>query len=251
MFICGVKAMETIPYRNSKLHIKTLPKGTLMFRLVKKPEDDLRGPALPDGTRCIVPNWHVFFYPNPFIGKISLGIWTAKLKKISVYVLTRDVKVVWLLNPSKFTRNTKNTRRTFLKRCNKVPRGCLPRDMDWYNPCFSDTIIKKYPDVVGMMAIAPPDAERAREGINRLTRKARKYFHEAKDAAGSSSPPELILHPLSTVSSKDVIVKPDDKLENNFEMIKQFKCNDTDVLIKFMEKHAVFNPETFFYTYKE
>jgi hypothetical protein len=94
--------------------------------------------------------------------------------------------------------------------------------MDWYNPCFSDTIIKKYPDVVGMMAIAPPDAERAREGLKRLTRKVRKYFHEASDFANSYSPPELILHPLRKVSSKDVIVKPDDKLENNFQMIKIF-----------------------------
>ena len=246
-----MKVMETIPYRNTKLHVRTLPKGTLMFRLVKKHEDDLRGPLLPDGTRCIVSNWHVFFYPNPFIGKISLGIWTAYLKKVSVYILTRDVKVVWLLNPSKFTRNTKNTRRTFLKRCNKVPKGCLPKDMEWYNPCFSDTIIKKYPDVVGMMAISPPDAERAREGMKKLTRKARRYFYNATDAAGTSSPPELILHPLASVSPKDVIVKPNDKLENNFKLIKQFKCNDDNTLTNFMERHAVFNPDTFFYNYKE
>ena len=246
-----MKVMETIPYRSSKIEIKTVPKGTLMFRLVKKPEDDLRGPLLADGTRCIIPNWHVFFYPNPFIGKIALGIWTAKLQNVYAYVLTQDVKVVWLLNPSKYTRNTKNTRRTFLTRCNRIPKGCLPRPLNWYNPCFSETIIKKYPDVVGMMAIAAPDAERARHGLRRITRKAHKYFHNAIDSAGSSSPPELILHPLKTVSSKDVIIKPEDKLENNFKVIKRFKVNDTHTLIKFMEEHAVYNPDTFFYTYKE
>ena len=222
-----------------------------MFRLVKKPEDDLRGPLLPDGTRCIIPNWHVFFYPNPFIGKIALGIWTSKLENIYAYILTRDVKVVWLLNPSKYTRNTKNTRRTFLKRCIKVPQGCLPKKLDWYNPCFSDTIIKKFPDVVGMMAIAPPDAERTSQGLKRVTRRVSKYFHNAIDYSGSSSPPELILHPLKTVSSKDVIVQPNDILENNFKVLKKFKVRDTASLLNFMENHAVYNPDTFFYTYKE
>jgi hypothetical protein len=246
-----MKVMETIPYRNSKIHIKTIPKGTLMFRMVKKPIDDVRGPLLPDGTRCIIPNWHVFFYPNPFIGKVALGIWTAKLENIYAYILTRDIKVVWLLSPSKYTRNTKNTARTFLKRCIKVPKGCLPRKLDWYNPCFSDTIIKNFPDVVGMMAIAAPDAERAKQGQKRLTRRVCKHFHNATDSAGSSSPPELILHPLKTVSPKDVIVQPDDVLENNFKVIKRFKCRNTNELLKFMETHAVYNPDTFFYTYKE
>ena len=65
--------MEEIPYRNTKLLVKTIPKGTVLFRLVsKKNNDELRGIPLSDGTRCISPNHNIFFYPNPFLAKEAL-----------------------------------------------------------------------------------------------------------------------------------------------------------------------------------
>ena len=57
--------MEEIPYRNTKILIQTIPKGTLIFRAAEAVENDLRGVPLGDGTRCIIPNFNVFFYPNP------------------------------------------------------------------------------------------------------------------------------------------------------------------------------------------
>lgn len=243
--------METIPYRNTKLHVQTFPKGTLLFRLVKRPLDDLRGVEREDGTRCLTPNYNVYFYPNPFAGKLALDKWLAEYKTVTVYVLTKDVKVLWLLKPSKYTRTTKNTRRNFIKRCSAVPLGCLPRKGESYNPCLSDTIISKYPDIVGIVALAPNDARRIREKLPRATRKVRSYFKNATDDMKIESVPELILHPLATRPAKDVIVSEGDKLENNYKQLKTIPVDSVEKLTNFMDKHAIYNPDTFFYTYKE
>jgi hypothetical protein len=203
--------METILYRRRKLEVKTIPKGTVLFRLVKHSDDDVRGVPLADGTRCITPNQNVFFYPNPFVGKLALGIWIREFKKVTVYKLTRDVKVLWLLTPSKNTRMDKNTKRNFLKRCSKVPQGCLPKPRANYDACLSDTIIKKYPDIVGMVDISVNDAGRLKENLKRnTTRRIRKYMKPAKDATGTESVPELVLHPLSQRPQKDMIVREGD-----------------------------------------
>jgi hypothetical protein len=243
--------METIPYRNTKLHVRTFPKGTLLFRLVKQPKDDLRGVLLEDGTRCITPNYNVYFYPNPFAGKMALDKWLAKYKTVRIYVLTKDIKVLWLLNPSKYTRTTKNTRRNFIKRCSLVPKGCLPRQGESYNPCLSDTMISKYPEIVGIVALAPNDSRRIRERLPGATRKIRSYFRSAKDSMNIESVPELILHPLTTRPAKDVIVSESDVLQNNYKQLKSIQVESIEKLTSFMDKHATYNPDTFFYTYKE
>jgi len=245
-----MKVMETIPYRRTKLHIRTIPKGTLLFRIVKRPIDDLRGVKLEDGTRCLTPNYSVYFYPNPWAGKMALDLWVTTEKTVKVYMLTKDIKILWLLKPSKYSRIAKNTRRIFVKQCSKVPQGCLPKKGVGYNPCFSETMIKKYPDVVGYAAIAPNDARRLNEKL-RETRKLHKYFREAEDEFGSHSVPEIALHPLTSRPSKDVITKDSDVLENNYKLIKVLPANEWDVLTKYMDDHAVYNPDTFFYTYKE
>ena len=144
--------MEEIPYRNTKLLVKELPKGTLLFRLVKKKnEDELRGVPIGENLRCISPNHNVFFYPNPFLAKDALEMWSKSSKNMNVYILEHPVKVLWLLNPSKYTRVTKNTKRNFIKKCTLVKPGCVPLKPTGmhsrFNPCVSDTMIKKYPEI--------------------------------------------------------------------------------------------------------
>lgn len=244
---------ETLPYRRSKLHVKTIPKGTLLFRLVKKPEDDLRGPLLPNGKRCLTPHYHAFFYPNPFMGKHSIDLWAASFKKILVYRTIKDVKVLSLLLPSKYNRRHKNTKRTFIKKCKQVDKGCLPRKLVGYNPCLSETLVKKHPDIVGIMSIAKSDADRLHENIKRgkTQRRTLKYYHDAEDSEGNKAPPELALHPMASRPSKDVITESEDEIVNNYELIKTMNTDDTDKLVGFMEKHAKYNPETYYYDYKE
>lgn len=238
--------------------VKTIPKGTLLFRLTKFPKDDLRGVLKEDGTRCILPNHNVFFYPNPFIGKHALSkfIKAKDYPYTTVYVLKRDVKVYWLLDPSKYSRVDKNRKRFFMKRCSTTRKGCVDKKIIQglhapYNPCLSDTVIKKYPDIVGMMAIARGDALRVNEALKNKTVRHKKYFKFADDSAGSHSIPELILHPLTKRNEKPLIVKPGDTLDTNYKQLATFETEQEGKLAGFLERHAVYDPETFFYTYKE
>lgn len=244
--------MDTIPYRNTKLHIKTIPKGTLLFRLVKDPINDVRGVPLEDGTRCITPNQNVFFHPNPFMGKLSLAVESKSYSKIRVYLTTKDLKVIALLVPSKYSRRDKSRKRTFIKSCADVKQGCLPKPRVWFDPCLSDTIIKKYPDVVGIMAIAITDVQRLQKALDKrkTLRKVKKYIHDAEDVRGVKGPPELILHPLTKRPSKDVIVKSEDKLENNYKLLRSIDIENIGSIYSFMNQHAVYDPNTYYFTYK-
>ena len=252
-----LKTMDSISYRRTKLLVKTIPKGTLLFRLVKKVNgDETRGIRIGEDERCIIPNHNVFFFPNPFAPKVGLNTWSKDSNIMLTFVLERDVKVLWLLTPSKHSRITKNTKRNFIKRCESSKSKCLPDKpagmLAAYNPCLSDTMIKKYPDVVGIINIAIGDAVRFKEGVKRLSRKKSKFFHFASaEAPDFPSIPELILHPLASRPQKELIVRPDDKLDNNYSLVKRFDLRrDDSKIIEFMERHAVYNPSTFFYEYK-
>jgi hypothetical protein len=247
--------MEEIPYRNTKLLVKTLPKGTLLFRLVKKLNDnDLRGVPLADGTRCISPNHNVFFYPNPFIAKTALEMWCKTSKNMNVYILEHPVKILWLLKPSKYSRLTKNTKRNFIKKCSLI-KGCLPAKPTGmhsrFNPCVSDTMIKKYPEITGMIDLSLGDAPRIRQTIRKSSQRVRPFLHTAEDAVISyPSIPELILHPLRKRNQKDLIVHPDTELDNSYSLLHTFCTDQEEKMISFMKK-AEYDPDTFFYTFKK
>jgi hypothetical protein len=249
---------DHILYRRSPIMIKTIPKGTLLFRLTKSSKDDLRGIPKEDGTRCILSNHNIYFYPNPFAGKIMLSdfknIQTTNL--LTIYVLKNDVKVLWLVKPSKYAKTQRNVKRTFVKKCSDTRKGCVDKVYKTkshaaFNVCLSDTMIKKYPEIVGMVYISPRDAASLKSAFDRKTVKYKKYYKLTEDSNGVESIPELVLHPLTKRPEKDIIVKPGDTLDVNYKKIAEISASNEGKLAGFMEKHAVFDPETFFYTYKE
>jgi len=245
--------METVSYRNTRIPVQTLPKGTLLFRKVVRPEDDLKGVLLDSGKRCITPEYNVFFHPNPFVGEHALGGFIAEYgKTIYAYVLTRDVKVLQLIQPSKFTRRDKN-KNTFLKRCSTVKKGCLPKKGREWDPCMSRTLIEKYPDVVGMIAISMGDNKQLKKAFEekRVTKKISKYLHPVTDNRNLTGIPEIILHPLIKRPSKDILSDPETQHETNYTIIKEFDVQSKNEMLRFMEEHSVLNPETSLYTYKE
>ena len=249
--------METVPYKHTELLVKTIPKGTLLFRLTKSSKTDVRGVMKEDGTRCILPNHNVFFYPNPFVGKYALSefVKSKDFPEITVFILNHDVKVFWLLDPSKYSRKDKNRKRFFMKRCSTVKQGCVDKKRVQglhapYNPCLSDTIIKKYPNIVGMMGIAFGDAERVNTAFRNKTVRNKQYYNFAKDSSGTQSIPELILHPLSQRNQTPLIVKSGDRLNGNYSELIRLPTQDESVLADFMEKHAVYNPDTYTYLFK-
>jgi len=248
--------MEEIPYRNTKLLVKTIPKGTVLFRLVtKKNNDEIRGIPNSDGTRCISPNHNVFFYPNPFLAKEALEMWSSKSNYMSVYILEHPVKVLWLLLPSKYSRVTKNTKRNFITRCTNIKPGCIPykgKGMHAkFNPCVSETMIRKYPDVTGMITLSIGDAPRIRSFLKKTSKQVLQYQHTAKDSNYQlESIPELILHPLRKRPQKDLIVNVDDELDNAYSFYRSFSAKDTDTLIKFM-KTLEYDSSTYFFKVKK
>ena len=245
--------METIPYRNTRLYVKTIPKGTLLFRYTKTPENDLRGIPRADGTRCIHEHHQVFFYATPFVGKLALGSFTdISFDQLVVYRLIRDIRVLWLLKPSTHTRASKNTKRSFLKRCSTVRKGCLdtkrPNGIHAsYNPCFSETLLRNYPDIVGMIANQADDASRIRRNKHMLSKSQKSFLHSATDALNVQMPPELILYPLQT-RKKDMIVHETDKLAINYEVLRTL--SNERAIEQFMNEHTTYNPETFYFEYK-
>uniref|UniRef100_A0A6C0JZY1 Uncharacterized protein n=1 Tax=viral metagenome TaxID=1070528 RepID=A0A6C0JZY1_9ZZZZ len=248
--------MEYVTYKNIKVPIKTIPKGSLLFRLGAN-ENDFRGVPKKNGTRCILSNHNVFFYPNPFAGKAALyDFKDSDFSRIGIYVLTHDIQVVWLLNPSPFTRRSKNAGTGFLKRCYTVRKGCVDIKSGKglharYNPCFDEEFIAKYPNIVGMIANAFGDSEKMSRTFPHLPPYKKKFFHFAEDAEGVRMIPELILHPLKRRPRKDIIVYPNDILENNYEPIANLSVEkDQTKLVTFMNRHAKYNPETFFYQIK-
>jgi hypothetical protein len=80
--------------------------------------------------------------------------------------------------------------------------------------------------------------------------KYKKYFHFASDATNVKSVPELALYPLANRSPKNVIVKSDDTLENNYKILKTFNRNDKKSIMTFMENHTKYDEDTYFYVYK-
>jgi len=241
-----------VPYRNTKLPLKLIPKGTILFRITESSDNDLRGVPLTDGTRCLTPNFNVFFFPNPFMWKMALEKWSKKEfanALMCIYVLIKDVKVLSLVDPSKYARTTKNKSGTFITKCSKVSQGCLPKKGNSYDPCFSKTLIQKFPDIVGMQAVSFMDGLKTQRYLTRnkhKTQKIKKYIHFAEDSAKfHPSPPELILHPLSRRPSENVIVHEEDSLDLNYKLLQKIPYNE-EILLQYM-KTLRYNPSTYFF----
>jgi hypothetical protein len=245
--------METIPYRRSKLDVMTIPKGTLLFRILKDQENDMRGVPIENGMRCLTPNFNVFFYPNPFAAQLAFEKY---LKKdydpyVYVYVLNKDIKVLSLIKPSKYSRAEKFKKGLFMKRCSTVRKGCLPRKQNEYDVCLSDTIVEKFPEVVGTLSIVQSDSRIIKKGLkNSKNVTMRRFFNYAEDSTGAKSVPELSIHPLILRPSKDVITKEGDVLETNYSLLGKFNRNDQKSIINFMDTKTVYNPQTFYYMLK-
>ena len=172
-------------------------------------------------------------------------------KRVGIYILNKDIKVVLLVNPSKYTRMDRLKKRIFLKPCSTVKKGCMPGKGNAYDTCLSDTIITKYPDVVGMLGISVGDNAMYRKALKRgIKNRTLRKINKVKDFSDHTGIPELAIYPLTKRSDKDIVVEDGTQLETNYSIMKEMDY-DENKLNDFMEKHAELNPETHFYVYKE
>ena len=245
--------METIPYRRSKLDVMKIPKGTLLFRILKDQENDMRGVPVENGMRCLTPNFNVFFYPNPFAAQLAFEKYLNDYDQyVYVYILNKDIKVLSLIKPSKYSRSEKFKKGLFMKRCSTVRKGCLPRKQNEYDVCLSDTIVEKFPEIVGTLSIVGSDSRFIKKGLkNSKNVTMRRFFNYAEDSAGAKSVPELSIHPLVLRPSEDVLTKEGDILETNYRLLGKFDRRDQKSIMNFMDTKTIYNAETFYYRLKE
>ena len=236
-----------IKYRNKEIPILTLKKGTLLFRFSKNGSiPDLRGIPIDSQHTCLNSNYNVFFHPNPFVGKSMLRQFK-DYETINIYKTLSDLKIIKLIKPSLFTRGHRNSKRNFIKNCSDTRKGCFERKLKSSDPCLSDTIIKKYPEITGMIGFAKADAENLNISLKKgFPSKANmKYMHFVEDINGIKSIPEIILYPLKTRNPKDIILNNSEKLDQAYELVGEFQY-DPEKLRKFMDQ-AIYNPETYCY----
>jgi len=127
----------------------------------------------------------------------------------------------------------------------------MPRSLSSYDPCLSDTIISKYPEVVGIMGIPAADSKELKKRLKKTSKRVSKFFKLTEDSLGVEGIPELVLHPLVKRPSQQLIVRDSDVLENNYKLITKIDINNEGKLLKFMDKHTIYNPDTFYYNYTE
>lgn len=144
----------------------TLPKGTLLFRGIysdveNAKHDDVMGILSHTDVlkRCVTPNYQVYFYPYPYVVATISGI--NSLDTMMVYVTTRDIEIVCLVDPSQYTRESTDT--NIIQRCSDIKEyGCGLKGKPG-DSCLTRDYMNTFPDVTGMIAIAAADA-REQEG---------------------------------------------------------------------------------------
>ena len=169
-----------------------LPRGTLLFRGINSVKDlvsDYAGILEEEDIQvfCLNQNYNVFFYPYPFIADT-----VAKYNIIGFFVTTRDLTILKLVSPSKFSRNDRYQNKGGIISCDKVPEACGAEGRE-YDPCIDFSKVPK--DVSGMVAIAGQDARTLDRSKSLYRSYFNKYFTTFKDSKNRVGVPEIILHP--------------------------------------------------------
>jgi hypothetical protein len=170
-----------------------IPKGTVLFRAMKSTTtltSDFAGIPVKDNKFCLHENYNVFFYPFPFVSG-TIAAKNAGYQYTVIFVTTRDLKLVNLILPSKFNRDSGRTKNGGILSCDEIEDKCGVGGSD-YDPCVDYTKVPK--DVSGMIAIAKADAENLNDQKH-LYRDLTKYFTTYKDSQNIVGVPEFILHP--------------------------------------------------------
>lgn len=238
-------------FKKRPVHLLTIPKGTLLFRTAENYDTDFTGIPL-NGKSCIPTQYNVFFYFNPFV--VDSIHWYNFLKDMRVYETTQDVKVIMLLKPSKITRGDYRgtAKKPVIMSCAKTRKACVPGRE--YDPCFSETFLKKHPNVLGYIGLARSDSDQLREGMQGSLKNLVKYIQLAEDNRGFKGSPEIVLHPLRKRVFDNIIIS--DKSEFVKQQSFVFKHITTlprehDTLVNFLQTKTQQDPNTGFFTYNE
>jgi hypothetical protein len=215
----------------------TLPKNTLLFRVVKEPLTDFVGPLVGE-EHCLPKHYNVFFYTNPFAAEI-FPEYLGDIKEVQVYKTTKEVKILSLVNPSKYTR-MHHYGSSFLVTCSKH-KGCLEGRK--YDACLSDSFMKNNPDVSGWIGVSKNDGIKIKKSLETDLKDVEKYIHLLTDNNGSISSPEIALYPLQERQDELKIKNPEEwikKQKFNYKKVVSLE-RDHQILKDYLDKHATLN----------
>ena len=196
-------------YKLKGISFKTLiiPRGTILFRGINFEDETKYTNIFEDliGYRTekyygIDPNMNVFFYPVPYISD------SVKVYDIHVmYVTQYDIELLLLINPSNISRENKNNDiyndifRTCMNISNKNKCG---QDMSIIDPCLSDDVRKRFPQIDGYIAISNQDSavfyKKYQDMIdkNQLDKVKQILPSILINSSGNYGIPEIVIHPL-------------------------------------------------------
>ena len=184
-----------------------IPKGTVLFRGLNYDSssnymtifNDLVGYP---GSQyyAIDPNMNVFFYPVPYVSD-SVKVYDIHIMYITQY----DIELLLLLKPSDISRGDKENKQyehIFTTCDNLGKKNKCAQDTNGNDPCFTEDVLKLFPQIDGYIGIAEQDAEI-------ITKKYKDIFYKydnvnktkqlipsiLSNSRGIISIPEIVIHP--------------------------------------------------------
>jgi hypothetical protein len=142
-------------FEGKKSTILTIPKGTVLFRVVKNPDNhlfDFLGKYDKEtDTYTLSPDQNTFFYFYPYVFDtnkyLPLEIPEGKTPKMITYITTKDVNVLILVKPSEYTKS-KRSRANSIISCKDIltcdGEAGMKEDL-----CFNPRFKEQNPDVIG------------------------------------------------------------------------------------------------------
>jgi len=242
----------SITYDNNKLRelTFTIPKNTLLFRVVENYKDDLFGVKL-DNKSCIPFNYNVFFYFDPYTIDF-IPKWFSKVRKLEIYATNEDL-LVFHLNTKHFNRGTRWSDNPVIENCNKPKNTCVTGRE--YDPCLKNDFIEKNMDISGYITMGRSDSEIFRQNIKNHNKDEIKNVHLMKSYTGEKGPAELSLYPLKNRINKDIYIDFKDQekfLKNNVYNYRHITTiiRNSNIIKNFMKQHSKDGKDGYFYIYK-
>ena len=261
-----------IEYNNIKLKYNIFKKNTILFRTIisdeytnKEPENnnilrDFIGKREYNKDFCISPYYNRYFYLNPYMADSNLYLNNKNDRKVYLYELQYDIKILSLLNVNYTIDDL--IKNNILTKCNTINNVYCDYDKDLNNNdyCFTLDFMKTYPDILGFIWINIKDNKKLYESINNKKNrfitynKLKKFFNFEKSYIKSDYKgiPELILHPYNKRIFENKIIKFNKSLykniiENidkfNYTIIKEFDHQPfkIDNLYKYINSNKYLN----------
>jgi hypothetical protein len=213
------KLITSIKFKGEYVPIITIPKGTILFRLIYDRDDyfsDFGGIKIlkplnhsDKDEYCLNRQSNVFFFPYPYAIDFNKYVTKDKVKdrKTVVYVTTTDVKLGLFVSPSKKTRKD-HINESILQSCDKF-QFCGDLQGRYYDPCFEDDFIEAHPEIVGSMTLSFLDMNTLRanfwkEEVNDFRKFITFLREHGKNPPGV---PDIAIHPRRKRSMDEIITK--------------------------------------------